>query len=397
MNKKLLAVAVAGVFAAPAAFAQSSVTISGLFKGGYENMKYGNSSKANSSQNGVVDDSSRIIFNVKEDLGGGLSAVGQVDMRFAPDVGSLASSGNTYFGLSSKQWGTISFGRRDLHYFNRESNMADKGSLRSDSISLLAYAGAGATAIANATRTANVVHYLSPNWSGFTFILAYSSNPSAQDADISSGIRKGYAWNFNPNFRGANWQVGYSFWDAKPDGAGASTTATCAAGIASISATGTYTCVGGAAPTTVTTVATATNQRGDRLYGSYVFPFGLKIGLAWDKSRLKNSASGVTTSKRDVWSLPISYTWGNHSIHFHYDQANNDKATAADDKARMWALSYAYDLSKRTSAAITYAQINNQSGARYNFFTATSLGLGGSGAVAGEDPRMWGVTLRHAF
>jgi predicted porin len=359
-------------------------------------MKYGNSSKANSSQNGVVDDSSRIIFNVKEDLGGGLSAVGQVDMRFAPDVGTIASSGNTYAGLSSKSWGTISWGRRDLHYFNRESNMTDKGSLRSDSISLLAYAGGGATAIANATRTANVVHYLSPNWSGFTFILAYSSNPSAQDADISSGIRKGYAWNFNPNFRGANWQVGYSFWDAKPDGAGASTTATCAAGIASISATGTYTCVGGAAPTTVTTVATATNQRGDRLYGSYVFPFGLKIGLAWDKSRIKGSAGDL--SKRDVWSIPLSYTWGNHSVHFHYDQANNDKATAnVDDKAKMWAISYAYDLSKRTSAAITYAQINNNSGAFYNFFTSGSLGLSSSAVMAGEDPRMFGVTLRHAF
>jgi predicted porin len=397
MNKKLLAVAVAGVFAAPAAFAQSSVTISGLFKGGYENMKYGNSSKANSSQNGVVDDSSRIIFNVKEDLGGGLSAVGQVDMRFAPDVGTIASSGNTYAGLSSKSWGTISWGRRDLHYFNRESNMTDKGSLRSDSISLLAYAGGGATAIANATRTANVVHYLSPNWSGFTFILAYSSNPSAQDADISSGIRKGYAWNFNPNFQGSNWQVGYSYWDAKPDGAGSTTATSCPiASVTAISGTGVPTCAAGAA-TSTTTTASATNQRGDRLYGSYVFPFGLKIGLAWDKSRLKNSASGVTTSKRDVWSLPISYTWGNHSIHFHYDQANNDKATAADDKARMWALSYAYDLSKRTSAAVTYAQINNQSGAAYNFFTSGSLGLGNAAPSAGEDPRMFGVTLRHAF
>jgi predicted porin len=374
MNKKLLAVAVAGVFAAPAAFAQSSVTISGVFKGGYENLKYGNYTRAtgHSSQNGVVDDSSRIIFNVTEDLGGGLAAIGQLDARFSPDNGAtMGASGNTFFGLRSKQWGTISFGRRDLHYFNRESNLADKGSLRADSISLLAYVSGGAAAsqaIAGATRTNNVVHYLSPNWSGFTFILAYTSQAStaANDSDMASTSPKGSGWNFNPNFQGKNWQVGYSYWDSKQDAGG-------------------------------NTLATG-KQRGDRLYGSYVFPFGLKLGLAFDKSKIKGTTNGVELSRRDVWSLPISYTWGNHSVHFHYDQANNDKATSGiDDKAKMWAISYAYDLSKRTSAALTYAQINNQSGANYNFFTSTSLGLGNSGPVAGEDPKMWGVTLRHAF
>ncbi|MCC6210956.1 MAG: hypothetical protein IT513_07945, partial [Burkholderiales bacterium] len=42
MKKKIAAVAVAGLFAAPvAALAQSSVTISGLLKGGLENLKLG--------------------------------------------------------------------------------------------------------------------------------------------------------------------------------------------------------------------------------------------------------------------------------------------------------------------------------------------------------------------
>jgi hypothetical protein len=135
-----------------------------------------------------------------------------------------------------------------------------------------------------------------------------------------------------------------------------------------------------------------------------VFPFGLKLGLAWDKSKIKALNSAVITgdiSRRDVWSIPVSYTWGNHSVHFHYDQANDDKAiadtAAGNQKAKMWAISYAYDLSKRTSAALTYAQIKNNGLAAYNFFTATSLGLGGPGVAAGEDPKMWGVTLRHAF
>ena len=384
MNKKLIAVAVAGMFAAPAALAQSSVTISGLFKGGFESLKYGNYNPngvrgvngGNSSTSGVVDDSSRIIFNVVEDLGGGLQAVGQLDVRFSPDTGTaLGSSGNTFFGLRSKQWGTISLGRRDLHYFNRESNLADKASLRADSISLLAFAGRGTQSIAGATRTANVVHYLSPNWSGFTIIAAYTSNaPSgAQDADIGFNGNKGSGWNLNPNFAGANWQIGYSYWDSKQDA-------------------GTNTFAGG-------------KQRGDRLYGSYTFPMGLKIGLAYDKSKIKGQNVPVgavqVESRRDVWSIPISYSWGNHAVHFHYDQAGDDKAiadtTAGNQKAKMYAIAYAYDLSKRTSVAFTYAQIKNNGDAAYNFFTSTSLGLGSSAPVVGEDPKMFGVTMRHAF
>jgi predicted porin len=367
------------MFAAPtAALAQSSVTISGLLKGGFESLSLGNSTKANTGQTGVVDDSSRIVFNVVEDLGGGLQAIGQVDVRLSPDSGSAAAaSGNSHVGLRSKSWGRIFLGRQDLHYFNRESDLTAKGSLRADSISILAYvapAGQANSAIAGATRTPNVVHYTTPNWGGFTLIAAYSatgtqgSGASIAESDIGSGQRDGYAWNLNPNFAAANWQIGYSYWTSKLDAGGNS--------------------------------AALGNQRGDRLYGSYTFPMGLKLGLAWDKSKVKGAIDGVEYAKRDAWSIPISYAWGNHSIHFHYDKANNDKTTAADDGAKMWAIAYAYDLSKRTSAALTYAKISNSVGASYNLFTSNgALGLGaGTGAVtAGEDPKMFGVTLRHAF
>jgi predicted porin len=373
MNKKLIAVAVAGLFAAPtAALAQSSVTISGLLKGGFESMKYSSSSKANASQTGVVDDASRIVFNVVEDLGGGLQAIGQLDMRVKPDdqgatpaaptgaqnTGNLIS-GNSHFGLRSKDWGRIFFGRQDLHYFNTESNIADKGSLRASSVSLLSFIGA--LPIANASRTQNVVHYTTPNWSGFTLIAAYSSNPGGPEADISSGTRKGSAWNLNPNFAAANWQVGYSYWKSKPD-------------------------------------ATANaDQRADRLYGSYVFPMGLKIGLAWDKSKIQSTTGGGDVARRSAWSLPVSYNWGNHTIHANYSKARDEQVAAGDQGASMWALAYSYDLSKRTSAAFTYARINNKTLGTYNFFTAGSLGIANAPVAAGEDPRMWGFTLRHAF
>ena len=93
-------------------------------------------------------------------------------------------------------------------------------------------------------------------------------------------------------------------------------------------------------------------------------------------------------------------------MHGHYSEAKDDKATSGlNDSAKMYAIAYAYDLSKRTSVALTYAQIKNNANGTYNFFTNGSLGVGASGAAApaitgpaaGEDPKLYGLTLRHAF
>jgi len=425
MQKKLLAVAVAGVLAAPAvALAQSSVTISGVFKSSLENVKIDNRSAAaagmNNSATRLADDSSRIIFNVTEDLGGGLAAIGQLDVRFrydesgagtATNVGGAIGSGNSFVGLRSKSWGELVFGRRDLHYFNTESTFTTKAtSLRMDSISLLAYING--SAIANATRTQNVVRWLSPNWGGFTMIAAYSTNSPGNDNDLASNVRKGDAFNFNPNFQASNWQLGYSYWKQTSDGVATATpaalTASGCAGGGAITFTGlavtANTC---ATPVTITgtlasTSTAAQNQRGDRLYGSFKWS-GFQIGLAWDKSKVKavtNTAAGSTTletGNRTAWSLPASYTMGNHNFYAHYTEAGDNKSVAGSDKAKMWALGYVYDMSKRTSLGVSYSKITNETGASYNHFTSTSLGGPDSAVAAGEDPSIWAATIRHAF
>ena len=104
MNKKLIAAAVAGLFAAPtAALAQSSVTISGQIKGGFESLKLSNqvTSRGNNSQTGVVDDSSALVFSVREDLGGGMAAIVRLDMRIKPDDGGGSASVGASSGLVS--------------------------------------------------------------------------------------------------------------------------------------------------------------------------------------------------------------------------------------------------------------------------------------------------------
>lgn len=449
MQKKLLAVAVAGAFTvAPlAAFAQSSVTISGFFKVSMENISinsFGGSAGTgtsatvgpggvlvagaaplggrvgglNSSQGRLADDSSRIVFNIVEDLGGGMQAIGQADMRINmvnPSSGLPPMSGNTWVGIKSTSWGTVRMGLQDLHYGARESYLTDKGDLRADSISILAYAGGGGQSIANATRTPNVVFYDTPSWSGFTLRAAYSFSPQnngvsgttgalgatgiaippSTSADIGSNARRGQGWNFNPNYANGPLVLGYSYWNSKQDNPNgyALAPATNALAIASTA---------------------SMDQRSDRLYGSYKWG-GFRFGLAWDRSRLTaaqgftgvaavNLVNGMEMSRRNAWSVPLSYEWGPHEIHVHFDKAQNDRdagngliVAGADTSATMFAASYQYNLSKRTSLALNYAQINNGAQATYNFFTSTSLGSADAAVKPGEDPRLWSLTVRHAF
>ena len=366
MNKKLLAVAVASALALPGvALAQSSVTISGNLKMSFGNHKISNPAAArvgNTSETRMTDDSSRIVFNVREDLGSGLAAIGQFDWRIGVDSGADVANGNNHVGLQSKSWGRIFMGRQDLHYFNTSSDLLVFADLKAASWNLISFVANGAP-VANTSRTPNVVHYTTPNWGGFSAILAYSTSPTgAVEGDLGTATRKGSGWNFQPVLQGSNYQIGWSHWDAKPDG-------------------------------------TLANQRSDRLFGYYAWG-GLKVGLAWDKSRIKNAAGTADAFNRTAWLIPIKYGWGPHNLFLDYSRAGDDKVVGGNSGAKMLSLAYAYSLSKRTSVALTYSKISNETNAAYHLFNEVNPQIGvGAGATiaAGEDPRLMSVTVKHAF
>jgi len=386
MNKKLLAVAVASALAVPTA-ASAQVVISGIFKVGISNISVGGvktPGRANDSQIRVDDNSSRILFNVTEDLGGGLAAIAQLDLRFAPDQAGAApasnpiGSGNTFVGLRSNSWGSLTLGRWDLHYGQQPDEIAAKaGALMAASVSLMDYQlnGTGASqtvAVANATRTANVIKWDSPNWGGFTVTAAYSTSPLAASSEgdmatisATQTSESGSGMNLNARFTAANWQIGGSMWDAKAE---------------------------------ATSTSTAPTEQSSMAVWGYVTFGGFKIGAAMNQAELKVGSTVV--SDRTSMTLPIRYNTGAHNFYAHYTMADNDDAAqfaGLDTKASMIALAYVYDLSKRTSVGITYAQIDNGLNANYNFFTGGSLGSADANPGRGEDLQLIQATIRHAF
>jgi predicted porin len=136
MNQKLLmtcsGAAAALVLFAPSAFAQSSVTLYGLVD---TTVRYlSNADAKNGGQIAMgegVETPSRWGLKGTEDLGGGLSTVFRLENQFQLWSGKLDNSSNqlfqrqAYVGLSSQQYGTLTFGRQQTPFFEMMGNVYD--------------------------------------------------------------------------------------------------------------------------------------------------------------------------------------------------------------------------------------------------------------------------------
>jgi len=117
MQKKLIAVAVAGALAAPAAIAD--VAVSGSIRTGVE---------YTGSEWKVSDNYSRLRFKSSSDLGNGQSAYMGYEFRVDSAKGSIVT-GNTqrlsYVGIKG-DWGTLSLGSQWSTLFNTVGTFIDK-------------------------------------------------------------------------------------------------------------------------------------------------------------------------------------------------------------------------------------------------------------------------------
>ncbi|MBL8491623.1 MAG: porin, partial [Rhodocyclaceae bacterium] len=247
-------------------------------------------------------------------------------------------------------------------------------------------------------RLNNVVAYATPNFSGFSALVAYTTSPlatvesTAVTAAATNGGRKDKGILINPQYKNGPIAVSYSYLNAKNNSLTAAQVA--------------------ANPTLGVLAGTATNNidvRSNRLGGAYTFPMGLKVGLMWDKSKVSYNASSVVGNaglyvERTAWALPITYTTGAHSLYFTYAKASDLKTNIAgglpNTNAKQYTLAYSYALSKRTDLNVTWSSVSNDTAGQYDFWHPSSNVSGGGGlaaAQAGADPRMFAVGVRHAF
>jgi len=203
MKKSLIALAV--LASSGAAMAQSSVTLYGLVDANFgsfkTNVAVGSTiqSQRQTAINSEGLNGNRWGLRMSEDLGGGMSAIANLESGFFIDNGTSAQGGLLFgrranVGLASSSFGTVTLGRNsgsysDVAYDHAmmggaskfDPSNANNGNSAKTAISALGgnvadaakFVGRNTTWLGFGERIDNSVKYVSPNFSGLTASVTY--------------------------------------------------------------------------------------------------------------------------------------------------------------------------------------------------------------------------------
>ncbi len=396
MQKKLIALAIAGLAAAPA-FAQSTnVTMYGVVDAGMEigNSGFGTKTRVQSGQSA----GSRLGFKADEDLGNGLKVFFTLEAGFALDNGQATQHSSVTGGAAPMGQGTNTGAftgapqTTGTYFFQRQALAGLKGNfgqlsvgrqytpafLQSAAVDPFTAGLGGQMPVvlaglpAYSQRYDNSVLYVSPNFTGFTGSLFYSSgNENNVNGTTATTTEKaGRAWTIagqyanGPAFAGLSYQESYGSTYAAP-------------------------------------AIDLAKNKSFVVDGSWDFNV-VKASLLYGTGHSDASGAGRTVDERR-WALGLSAPLGAAAkVQFTYGR--KDDRTAANKDAHFWSLGSEYSLSKRTALYAAYTKMINDdrstalgaaAGAGWNINSALNTGL--SLTDSNYDPYAFQFGMRHAF
>jgi predicted porin len=357
MNKKLIALAVAGACVAPAAMAQTAnpVTLYGRIHATFEVVEAQGTSGTTGPvvrRNRVSDQASLLGVRGTEDLGGGLKAFFQLETAFKPDQNDSTFAGrNSGVGLQGN-WGSILLGRWDTPFKVTTGAVDPFGdvTLGGFSAAMQGMGLVGATASGQFDRRdQNVVQYWSPSWAGVAVRASYSAN---EGRTATSNPQR---WSGSITYTGGPIYVGFSADEMKDN------------------------------PYTGT--ALVAKQEGSALFGTFTFG-PVKVGALYEEFK----RTGY--SKQKAWMGNVVWTAGNNQLIYQYQQSKDGQISGsalAQPKCDVNSVGWQYNWSRRTFFLAQYAKVDNNAEAGCNF------GNNALTIAKGQDPQGVSLGLRHIF
>lgn len=359
MNKKLVAVAIAGLLAAPLAQAQTAnVTLYGRANLSMVFVTGTKTDGTNPNVYRVDSNSSRFGLRGTESLGGGLNAIFQIEngsINMSSTGGALAGR-DSYVGLSGS-WGRVYLG----HYTAPYDDITAVGGNNTANTGILTMGNLwaqGTQSDANGgfdNRIANSIRWDSPTWSGFKTSLQFSTSEDSPSSNSNQGSASATyqngpwlaiaAYQYNNNIRGPK----YAELDDSAFSVGL----------------------------------------------QYQFS---RFNIAGKYEWLDYDFTQSTSLKRQFWEIASTILVGaNGSVYLSWGQAADGKGSAptgarigqivkgSSTGANNWQIAYAHNLSKRTYVYTGYAKINNDSNAAYtgNFRSSVQNGANPGGFSMG--------------
>ena len=384
MNKKLMAVAVAGAFGVPAV-AVAQVEIYGranLFVDSYSATgSTGGAATDFKSRTRVNDQGSRLGVRGKEDLGRGLRAVYQIESGVNIDTGKQnssepggaanASTGflasrDSFVGLEGG-WGRVLLGRQSLYYGN---GIIEQVTSNYVNVGLPLFSG-NLIVPSPTARTSNVLSYTTPIVNGVDATVAISPQSEGTQASATNNT-DGKITALTARYTGrVNAQLDW------------------------------------AKNKKQTPLAGAGDLTGLKLGVGYPYAPGAQIAFVYVNQKQDNAlavAGAINagdTVKAKGWGINWEQTFGNILALAQYARTNDLNGCGIgcpDTNAKMYMVGAKYLFSKRTGAYATYNQITNASNSFVDFnngggYTPSALAIGSAGA----DPKVYAVGIMHNF
>ena len=395
MNKKLMALAVAAAVSAPvlALADDSTVTLYGTLNVDFENVKAGDVFQ---SRNRVSSNSSNIGFRGVEPLGQGLNAWFQVESGAHIDQsvsGDTWASRNSGVGLNGN-FGSILLGQWDSPYKFSTVRLDPFGDTTIGGYAAIMGGGGSPTAgnfltgqsfVNNASfdrRVSNTVQYWSPNWSGFSFRLAYGANE--EKTTTAAGSRDPRLFGLNAAYENGPLYLTGAYEEHRDFG-------TIASGVAI------YNSIAG-----TTFVAPAFDQGKDtgwKFGGSYDIANLFTIAAIYEQLKWKSDTLGADVKVKD-WFVAGTFHPGPHKISLTYadrGKAELNGSDITDSDARQYGVRYGFSFSKRTEFYAMYTKVDNKNNA-FQDFAVNGIGLVPTTASnRGIDPQGFGAGFIHKF
>lgn len=366
MNKKLMAVAVAGIFAAPAV-ALAQTTIYGTVKAEYGFATQPDNATPAARHDAEAFNSGASNFGLRgeEKLGGGLAAWYQCesDLRFL--AGPSRTSGsicdrNSAVGLKGG-FGNFYVGTWDAP-IKRASGVTriteETGWTGSQHITLSSPAGPAGFS----ERYAHTFNYDTPNMGGFTGNLQFTSLQATRDA-VATAVAEGRV-----------------------------------VGLGGQYAMGPLAVVAAIETRDENRATTATNRNSEDqawLIGVRYVLGPVKLGFTY--TNLETDSGTGTVVERTAWNLAGEWQiTPAGAIRVGYAQADDREGTTkvSNSGAKQYQIGYWHNLSKRTKAYAAFVKLDNDSAGTYNL---TALSAGAGNVKPGDSADVVAFGIFHTF
>lgn len=297
----------ASVFCSMSAFAQSSVTLYGIIDVGFNylsNAQTGRSGGAlvGHSQYSMQDGSyglngSRWGLLGSEDLGGGLSAIFRLESGYSITNGTLGQGGalmgrQSYVGLSSTQYGTVTLGRQYdsiANYVQPFSAAAQWGGYLSGHVGDI-------DNVLNTHRINNSIKYNSPKLNGFTFGGMYSLG------GVAGHPGQNQVWSAGLGYSAGYFSLGAAYLNARNP---------------NVSFYGTNPNAGNASVNNIGSLGSATSPQTSPIFGGYASASTLQIAAAGASYQLGPVTLGTVYSNVQFRGLGSTSVSGPNPFGYH--------------------------------------------------------------------------------